>query len=386
MGRDIICDLAIVGGGLAGGIIAHAFALRRPNVSIRLIEPGEMLGSNHIWSFFSNDVAATDRWMIEPFVSMCWNGHDVRFPAHSRSLGVQYNAIRSEDFDARLRRILPPGTIVQSRAAVVRPTSVGLPGGGRVRAKGVIDARGPAALNLLDVGWQKFLGQEVRLGRPHGLDRPIVMDATVEQIDGYRFVYCLPFGPDRMFIEDTYYSDTPVIARDTLAQRIADYAAAQGWDIAEIIREEQGALPVTLGGDFRSYWQSGGIGVAKAGTRAALFHPTTGYSLPDAVRTARILLDQSDLSGAALHDRMHEHAAKHWEDGGFYRMLNKMLFRAARNDQRYRVLERFYRLRPGVIARFYAGNSTALDKLRIVAGRPPVPLLRGVAVATGLSR
>ena len=33
------------------------------------------------------------------------------------------------------------------------------------------------------------------------------MDATVPQRDGFRFVYTLPFAPDRVLIEDTYYSD-----------------------------------------------------------------------------------------------------------------------------------------------------------------------------------
>ena len=62
------------------------------------------------------------------------------------------------------------------------------------RASTVIDARGAGDLDALDLGWQKFVGREVRLAAPHGLDRPIVMDACVDQPDGYRFVYCLPFA------------------------------------------------------------------------------------------------------------------------------------------------------------------------------------------------
>ena len=39
------------------------------------------------------------------------------------------------------------------------------------------------------------------------------MDATVEQQDGYRFVYCLPFTSTSVFVEDTYYQDTPMLDR-----------------------------------------------------------------------------------------------------------------------------------------------------------------------------
>jgi lycopene beta-cyclase len=209
------------------------------------------------------------------------------------------------------------------------------------------------------------------------------MDATVDQIDGYRFVYLLPFGPDRLFVEDTYYSDTPAIDRDTLADRIADYVTSRGWTIAAVEREERGALPVVLGGDFEAYWRSGGAGVAKAGVRAGLFHPTTGYSLPDAVRAARIVTDLRDGTGAALHTALHAFAAKSWAERGFYRLLDRMLFRAAQPAERYRVLERFYRLDEDLVARFYAGHSTRLDKARILVGRPPVPIHRALMAMAG---
>jgi hypothetical protein len=48
---------------------------------------------------------------------------------------------------------------------------------------------------------------------------------------------------------------------------------------------------------------------------------------------------------------------------GFYRMLAAMLFKAAEPQERYRILERFYRLDPQLIGRFYAGHSTLFDKL-----------------------
>ena len=55
-----------------------------------------------------------------------------------------------------------------------------------------------------------------------------------------------------------------------------------------------------------------------------------------------------------------------------------MLFGAAEPAERYRVLQRFYRLSPTLVQRFYAGRSTRADQLRILAGRPPVPVHRAV--------
>ena len=123
-------------------------------------------------------------------------------------------------------------------------------------------------------------------------------------------------------------------------------------------RLESGVLPVVIAGDFAAYWASTGLDLAKAGMRAGLFHPTTGYSFPDAVRLAVAITEAPDLSHPALVELTRRHAESAWAGRGFYRALDTMLFRAAEPERRYRVLERFYRLNPGLIQRFYAAEST----------------------------
>ena len=363
MAGGIDPDLSILGGGLAGGLIAYALAERRPDVRVALIEREQRLGGNHVWSFFDSDIAPADRWIIEPFASHRWDGYEVRFPAHRRTLATDYNAIESQQFDRVLRE----------RLADVRLGCDAVPGDGAL-----IDARGPGDLSLLELGWQKFVGLLLETETPHGLARPIVMDATVEQIDGYRFVYVLPFGPNRLFVEDTYYSDSPALDMEAVTARVLDYAAAHGWRVSPSGRVESGVLPVVLGGDFDSYRRSSGETVPKAGMRAGLFHPTTGYSLPDAVRLASAIARAPDLSREGLARLTRAHAERAWRARGFYRLLDRMLFRAAEPAERYRVLERFYRLPEPLIGRFYAAQSGWGDKLRVLAGRPPVPVGRAI--------
>ena len=105
------------------------------------------------------------------------------------------------------------------------------------------------------------------------------MDATVPQRDGFRFVYVLPFAPDRLLIEDTYYSDRLELDVAATRELVAPICRPQGWTIAEVLREETGVLPIALGGDIEAFWAEA-AGVPRSGLRAALFHPTTGYSLP----------------------------------------------------------------------------------------------------------
>jgi lycopene beta-cyclase len=382
MASTIRCDLAIVGGGLAGGLIALALKKKRPDLDVRLIEAGPNIGGNHLWSFFASDIADADRWIVAPLVCHGWNAYDIKFPAYNRSFDTAYYSIESTRLDALVRAALPPQALLLSeRVLGVSPRAVVLGSGDRIEAAGVIDARGAADLSQLELGWQKFVGRDYQLAEPHGVERPIVMDATVPQIDGYRFVYVLPFSPTRLFIEDTYYSDTPDLYRpapggnaDPIVERIEAYRAAGGWTAGQVVREEQGALPVALGGDFEGYWKSGGAKLPKAGMRAGLFHPTTGYSLPDAVRTASLIARASDLSADGLHDLLHGFASTTWAKRGFYRLLDRMLYRAAEPQERYRVLQHFYRLNPALVGRFYAGQTTMFDQARILMGKPPVKL------------
>lgn len=379
-------DIAILGGGLAGGLIALALAKTRPDLTLALIESGERFGGNHVWSFFASDVDKAGAALLDPMVAFRWQGYDVHFPRHSRRPATAYHSITSERLDAHLREVLPAEAQLTGTAVTrAGPTGLTLADGRELEAGAVIDARGASSLPHMHGGWQKFLGQVLRLEAPHGLVRPIVMDARVDQLDGYRFVYCLPFSETEVFVEDTYYSDAPDLDRDLLRSRIADYAMAQGWSVAETSREETGVLPVVATGDFEAFWPAGEP-LARAGARAVLFHPLTSYSLPMAVSTALAFAAMPDLSGPALAKASRDMARRHWQSAGIYRMLARLLFGAAAPQDRWPILERFYRLPESLIERFYAGRGTHADTLRILTGKPPVPISAAIATLAGGGR
>ena len=90
MASTISCDVAIVGAGLAGGMIALALKAKHPALDVRLIDAADVVGGNHLWSFFGSDVAQADRWIVAPLVVHAWRGYDVRFPAHARTIDATY--------------------------------------------------------------------------------------------------------------------------------------------------------------------------------------------------------------------------------------------------------------------------------------------------------
>jgi lycopene beta-cyclase len=378
------CDIAIVGGGLAGGLIAFALRRARPDISVRLIEAGPTLGGNHRWSWFASDLSPEGEALMAAFPTVRWDGgYDVAFPAYRRHLPTPYRSLASADFAAALARELDPETIVAGQTVeALAPDGVTLAGDARIVARTVIDCRGFAPTPHLFGGWQVFLGRHMRTAASHGVERPVIMDATVDQRGGYRFVYILPLAADELFIEDTYYQDAPRLDRPALVRRIDDYCASHGWS-GETLGEETGILPVLTGGNF-ARWQSERrvAGVARAGAHAGFLHPLTSYTLPFAVETALAVARDADLPGSAMAAMLEDWARAHWRKTGFYRRLGAMLF-AAEPAQRRRVFERFYRLDARLIERFYAAQSTAVDRLRVLCGKPPVHV--GTAISALLS-
>lgn len=372
-------DLAIAGGGLAGGLVALALAEFRPDLNVVLIEAEDDFGGNHIWSFFDSDVEPEHRWLVDPLISRRWDGYDVHFPKYSRHLRNGYCSIESKNLDRELRTRLSPDALrTGQRVAKLGPGLVQMADGAEITARAVIDVRGSGDISALKTGWQKFCGQMLKLETPHGLDRPVIMDATVEQIDGYRFFYCLPFSDTDIFVEDTYYADGPELDATISHARITEYAAARGWQIEAVLSEEKGQLPVIYGGDFEAFWQANDGVDARAGARAALVQPITGYSLPMAVRTAIRIAEMPDISQSKLDKMLRDLATDHWKSGSFYRLLCAFLFLGADPEKRYKTLEHSYAKSEALLARFYAGNSTRLDQLRLLTGKPPIPVSRAI--------
>jgi len=366
-------DVILAGGGLANGLIAWRLKQQRPELDVLCVEEQDALGGNHTWSFHDGDLNAEQHQWIEPLVVKQWPAYDVHFPERSRRMHSGYASITSERFSEVISAALGDSVWTGRRIASLAPHELLLADGTRLEANAVIDGRGVQPSAHMVLGQQAFLGQLLRLRVPHGLDAPIIMDARVTQRDGYRFVYVLPFSADTLLIEDTHYVDQHSLSVDQLREHIAEYAQQQGWQIDACLREEQGVLPITLAGDFEAFWHEA-QGQPRSGLRAGLFHCTTGYSLPQAVKLADWIASQTQPDAQVLGKGIRDFARHQWQQQGFYRLLNRMLFLAGRPENRWQVMQRFYGLSDGLISRFYAGDSLLRDKARVLVGKPPVPV------------
>lgn len=361
-------EYVLVGGGLQNALVALAVLERRPETRLCLVEREDRLGGNHTWCFHADDVPDEARELIEPLVVRRWPAHDVCFPRRRRRLASAYAALTSERLHqavtTRLARA-PNARVLRASARELSPGRVVLDDGRVLEATLVVDARGPERSAQPATGYQKFIGLELALADRGAPELPVLMDATVPQLDGFRFMYVLPFEPDRVLIEDTYYSTNAELDGAALRERVLAYADQHGLRVRSVLREERGVLPIPT----VLPRPPSAARLVRAGYGGGLFHPTTGYSLPVALRFA-LFVAQRPASDALGHDYLRWRAA-HERQAQFCLLLNRLLFGAFAPDERYHVLERFYGLPESTIRRFYALDTHAADRARILCGRPP---------------
>ena len=378
--------MIIVGAGLSGILTAWRCLDVNSELTVEIIEAADKIAGDHTWSFNLTDVAEDLRDWIEPFIAYRWDSYDVKFPKRKRTLDIPYCTGNSDTLRACVKPHIDSGRLklrLNTSVETLASDYVILEGGERFEARCVLDARGFEPNEDVFLGYQKFVGHVIKTETPHGLERPIIMDATVEQLGGYRFVYCLPYSDTELLVEDTYYTDGPELQSQEVDARIKDYITdSLNVDHYEVVRREKGVLPITLGVDKHSIFQQhktiDSLPVAQIGIRGGFYHAVTGYSFPSALKNA-------DLIAVEISEEWPEELRVfsafifgvregNWIKERFLRLLNRMLFQAAKPEERYSVLQRFYGLSQGLIERFYAGQLTWRDKARILIGKPPVPI------------
>ena len=375
--RQFDYDIAILGGGLHGGLVATALSQLETSPRILLVERSRELCGDRVWSCHSTDVGAEIE-LLDSLPTAGWSSYDVLFPAVCRRLGLEYRSMHSTAFAAFvLERLHASNADVRmnAQAEIADDGRILLGETESVSAELIVDARGvdPEDSNRKRSGWQKFLGMEVELAEAHGCRYPCVMDAgrAVSQSNGYHFVYTLPFSETRLLVEDTYYSQDPSLDEEECRCVLDEYLEVRDWKVRRVVREERGILPIPLDGDTSPAVSAAPAPIA-VGWRGGWFHPTTGYSFGLGVKVAAAVARCWKNSRGSVRSELHLLAERVRRQGRFARRLNQLLFSAFSPENRRNVLERFHRvLSDDAVARFYAMETRFADRMRLLVGRPP---------------
>jgi len=364
MARGRRDGILIAGGGLAGSLAALAMARHRPDVPLLIVEERETFGGEGFRITSGAELGEDGAELVRPLALDRWPGFYVAFPGFSRRLKADLAGIGPDDIHRAVTQALKPKSYrLGTKVVAVREDALVLDGGETIKAEGAIDARGATSMSTLELLYEARLERDYRFGAPHRVDRPVLVDATVDQGGGLRFFECVPLSEVRLLIADVSISERAQ-PDEGAASRVAAYVKARGWTRPRASGERAASRPLPMGGDFAAFWRQSGARAAKIGLRGGFIHPVTGRTIGDAAAMALLLAEQRDFSGAALHDLFEAEAKQLWKKREFLRTITRSLAEAPPEDRRDMV-ERLYRLDPGAIQRLQADRLRLLDRWRV---------------------
>ncbi|MCF7962978.1 MAG: lycopene beta-cyclase CrtY [Pirellula sp.] len=374
-------DYVLVGGGLQSGLIALALRHHQPEARILLVERDSHLCGNHTWSFHPMDVKASASPWVEAAVEVRWPHYRVRLHDFEKRVDLNYASISSAHFAKLVGDCFGTSSdsqksnrlLLQTEVVALTSNKVVTSTGDVYHGRLVVDCRGPSSHpknRFEQCGYQKFCGFEIKLESDWPLAVPTIMDDRIDQADGFRFIYSLPFESRRVLVEDTRFADNPTLDRDECLDQVRRYLAELGITDWTIVREESGVLPMPISTELTPGSTYHGASSTLAGGYAGgWFHAATGYSFPLAVSFAETIATTTpELASQAVQLLSKQHYVR----SRFARFLNRLLFRLVRPTERYQIFRRFYRVLPNEsISRFYSHQFTLWDAFRIVVGVPP---------------
>ena len=371
MARGRRNGILIAGGGLAGSLAALAMARHRPEVPLLIVEERETFGGEGYRSFADAEFGQDGAELIGPLAIDRWPGFYVAFPGFSRKLNIEYGGFGAAEIHrAMVAALQPKNYRLGAKIVAVREDALVLDGGETIKAEGAIDARGATNMSALELLYEARLERDYRFKAPHRVDRPVLVDATIDQGGGLRFFECVPLSEERLLVADVCVSERAQ-PDEQAGYRLDAYVKARGWARPRALAERAGARPLPIGGDFAAFWRQSGARAAKLGLRGGFVHPVTGRTVADAAHTALLLSRQRDFPGAALHDLFEAEAKQLWKRREFLRAITAAIAAAA-PEKRRGLIERLYRLDPALLERLQADRLGLLDRVRIrKALRPP---------------
>lgn len=205
------------------------------------------------------------------------------------------------DADDQVELARPYGNLdgLALQAALATPTcdgtveriegdAVHLADGRVLTARVIVDAAGAATRfgrrkGTHAPGFQRAFGLDLHVAaHPFAVDTMRLMDFTgVPDADDWAsFVYVMPHGPQRIFVEETSLVGRPAVELDALEARLRARLAT--WDLEVLAETGVERCHIPMGGappDMRHP-------VLSFGAAASMTHPATGYQLTHALRCA----------------------------------------------------------------------------------------------------
>jgi lycopene beta-cyclase len=376
MTQTIHVDLAILGGGCAGLSLARELAALEIKKNVAVFEPRDAYQDDRSWCFW-----ATEQHPLTALVSHSWSswlfGQEGQDMQARDCAGHHYQYIRSADFYRESLKALGncPAINLHLGSAVSSVTphedgwKVVLTNQNTYIAQQVVDTR-PPAQEVLDCStlFQCFLGAEIKLERPlrSNQDQMELM-TDMRSVNGeFCFTYVLPYAPDHLLVEVTFFSRTP-LTRGQLQSELDHLLTQRGWSDARTIRTECASLPMGLPEPPKNL-----AAPISAGLRGGALRPSSGYGFMRIQRWAQSCAKLYHERGDLLPQT---------RSGFWLEQMDKLFLAVLKKEPRLAplIFERLLgKLEPERFIRFMNDRASLSDCLHVVACLPKMPFLRAL--------
>jgi lycopene beta-cyclase len=379
-------DYILAGGGLQAGLLVLAIRHYQANARILVAERDTSFGGNHTWSFHRRDISPAVQGWLSSLPTHSWNSYLVRFPGYERMVDLEYSSTTSQMLAGVVNQRLVDDQgsgsrlLLDTEVSDISAGTITTGNGEQFRARCVIDCRGQRRHSLGNedagtpvCGYQKIYGTEIELDDDWPYSVPMLMDACVDQGDGFHFVYVLPFTRRRVLVEDTWFSNSPSVDFEASAKHLRSYIEKNTKSKWNTIRFERGCLPMPLRGLApEPAPQLSSPTLLAGGYAGGWFHAATGYSFPLAAQFANSVATVAPEEAQQSIERLRQRNQFRFR---FARFLNRLLFRLVKPESRWQIFRRLYRSVPqDTLSRFYAHEFSVADAVRMIAGVPPIGL------------
>ena len=187
--------IVVLSDGLTGSLVSLTIRKQHPCHEFLLINVGEGFGKAPTLPFCESAVPDCHRWLLEPLIARRWSGFYLSVPEGPTLIAGTVSLLAPEQIHAELFESLGPGQFASTgKIAEVGATHVVLGDGQRIDAELLIDTRARKNTESLEAGGTEIIIRDYLLDQPHGLDVPVLRDATLTPPHFGRFLQYIPLS------------------------------------------------------------------------------------------------------------------------------------------------------------------------------------------------
>ena len=193
------------------------------------------------------------------------------------------------------------------------------------------------------------------------------MDFSIPQKGNTRFMYVLPFSETEALVEYTLFSPN-LLQENEYEEAINNYLKEKGATSFEIIKKEQGNIPMTV----FPFWKSNSRNVLHIGTAGGWTKASTGYTFKNTIKQSERVV--SLLKKPTIDFRkLHKSNRFLFYDKLFVRILYK------NNDLGKKIFSNmFLKVQPQKIFKFLDEESNLKEELEIILACPKIPFVKAL--------